>query len=115
MAWGFYDDTHTHKATGRHYLNRSARREISRWIVFLYSDEEYIWPEYDLLRIVNWPLNLLTFGWWERMKERKWKQFVEAGDFAVWPFCKREQLDRVTNNAMLLSGRRNNRNSAISS
>jgi len=106
MAWGLYDDLSKHKATGPHYLNKNDRREIARWIAFLYSDEEYVWPEYNLLQIVNWPLNVLTFGWWERMKKRKWGQFLEAGDFSVWPFCKREQLDRILHEPKLLSGGR---------
>ena len=104
MAWGLYDDNYQHKATGPHYLGKNARREITRWIAFLYSDEEYTWPEYNLIRIVNWPLNLLTFGWWERMKESRWKQFLEAGDTEVWPFCKKQDLERISREPRLLAG-----------
>lgn len=104
MAWGLYDDSCQHRATGPYYLDKKARREIARWIAFLYSDEEYTWPEYNLLRIVNWPLNLLTFGWWEKMKERKWQQFLDAGDAEVWPFCNKEQVERVLRKPKLLAG-----------
>ena len=62
MAWGLYDDHDVHKATGRYQLDRDARRAISKWIVFLHSDCEYIWPEYSFLQFVNWPMNFLTFG-----------------------------------------------------
>jgi hypothetical protein len=105
MAWGLYDDTSQHKATGRHHLGKDARRKISRWIAFLYSDEEYLWPEYSFIQIVNWPFNLLTFGWWEKMKRRKWQQFLESGDFTVWPFCSKEQLQKIIQKPTLLSGR----------
>ena len=106
MAWGLYDDTYSHRATERHQLDKRARKEIARWIAFLYSNQEYIWPEYSFIQIVNWPLNLLTLGWWERMKRRKWEQFLEAGDFEVWPFCKEEDLKRVLPHPNLLSGPR---------
>ena len=104
MAWQLYDDNYTHKARGNHNLDRKARKEIARWIAFLYSDTEYIWPEYSFIQIINWPLNLITFGRWEKMKRRKWEQFLEAGDFDVWPFCRREELEAVLRRPKLLAG-----------
>ena len=106
MAWGPYDDTRHHHV-GDYPIPRGsqARRTVARWIAFLYSDAEYIWPECDLMRIVNWPMNLLTFGWWERMKRRRWEEFLEAGDFSVWPFCRREELEDLLRNPKLLGGR----------
>lgn len=104
MAWGLYDDNYEHRAIGRHYLDKQNRKELVRWIAFLHSDEEYIWPEYNLMRIVNWPLNLLTLGWWERMKKRKWEEFLQAGDSAIWPFCHKTDLDRVRRRPKLLAG-----------
>ena len=102
MAWRLYDDNSQHKATGKHYLDRKARRQIARWILFLHSDQEYYWPEYSFIQIINWPLNVLTFGWWERMKKRKWDQFLEAGDFDVWPFCRKEELQKAIENPKLM-------------
>ncbi len=86
MAWRLYDDFEQHYATGKHQIRRDARREIARWIVFLQSDIEYLWPEYSFIQIINWPMNLLTFGWWERHKGRIWNDFCETGDFSSWPF-----------------------------
>jgi hypothetical protein len=51
MAWGLYDDLYTHKAVGRHALNRDVRRMVARWVVFLMSDEEYLWPEYSFISL----------------------------------------------------------------
>ena len=57
------------------------RGAVARWITFLHSDQEYIWPEYSFIQTVNSPLNFLTFGWGEKRKTRKWEEFLEAGDF----------------------------------
>ncbi len=102
-AWGLYDDMYTHKATDRHEIPKEGKRIIAQWITFLYSDQEYLWPEYSLLQIFNWPLNLITFGWWERMKKRKWEQFEECGDIDVWPFCSRSELEEVIKKPKLLA------------
>ena len=104
MAWQLYDDLRKHYAKD---LPRGseARHTVARWIAFLYSDQEYLWPEYSFIQIVNWPFNLLTLGWWERMKRRRWEQFLEAGDIDVWPFCRREELEDVLSQPRLLAGR----------
>ena len=106
MAWGLYDDTR-HHFVGDYPLPRGsqARRTVARWVAFLHSDAEYIWPEYDLMRIINWPMNILTFGWWERMKRKRWEEFLQAGDFTVWPFCRREHLEAVMAKPRLLAER----------
>ena len=102
-AWQLYDDMYQHKATGRHVINKEGRKIIARWVTFLYSEKEYLWPEYPLLQIFNWPMNLITFGWWERMKKRKWEQFEECGDIDAWPFCSRSELEEVIKKPRLLA------------
>jgi len=106
MAWGLYDDTRQHYVEDSIPPQSEDRRAIARWIVFLHSDKEYIWPEYSFMQTVNWPMNLLTLGWWERWKERKWSQFLEAGDFDVWPFCSRPELEQIVKRPRLLRGAR---------
>ena len=105
MAWRLYDDTYQHKAEKRNALDREAKRMVSRWVVFLHSDLEYLWPNYTFTGIINWPLNLLTLGWWERRKERRWQQFLEAGDFEVWPFLRKEEEKREVMHPRLLNKR----------
>lgn len=92
-AWGLYSDTHQHFATGRHKISSDGKRVVARWIVFLHSNTEYVWPEYSLIQIVNWPLNLLTLGWWERRKSIRRREFEESGDVTAWPFVHRADLD----------------------
>jgi len=92
-AWGLYCDTKHHYATGKHTITEDGKRMIARWVVFLHSEHEYLWPEYSFIQIVNWPLNLLTFGWWERHKGRRRGEFEEAGEFAAWPFFRMADSD----------------------
>jgi len=103
MAGGLYSDLRNHKAIGKHKIEKEGRSEIARWIAFLYSNQEYLWPEYSFIQIVNWPMNIITFGWWEKMKKRKWEQFLQAGNFEVWPFCSKEELERVVKTPKLLA------------
>lgn len=105
-AWQLYDDLRTHYVEGNLTRGSEGRRTVALWIAFLHSDMEYLWPEYSFMQILNWPMNLLTLGWWGRMKKRKWEQFLEAGDFNVWPFCTKEELESVLQKPQLLAGKR---------
>jgi hypothetical protein len=87
-AWNLYDDFSTHRAEGRHALSPEARRVVARWILFLHSDCGYRWPVFSFMQIYNWPLNILTLGWWERRKYRRFEAFQRAGHFKVWPFVR---------------------------
>ena len=106
MAWNLYDDTNCHYAKGRHAINSDAKRIIAKWIVFLHGDKEYLWPDYSFIQIKNWPLNVLTFGWWERRKYVRRKEFEEAGDFAAWPFISIADLNDAARRPRYLTGHR---------
>jgi len=106
MAWRLYDDNRHHFAKGRHAIGRGSKRIIAKWIVFLHSDKEYLWPDYSFIQFSNWPLNLLTFGWWERRKSLRRKEFEEAGDFAAWPFVAMADLDDASQRPRYLAGHR---------
>jgi hypothetical protein len=103
-AWCLYDDNYQHRAVGKHFLVRPARDEIGRWILFLHSDHEYTWPQFSFFQIVNWPLNLLTLGWWERRKQVRFDEFKAAGDFSVWPFVTRQDYDSALSHPKYLAG-----------
>jgi hypothetical protein len=106
MAWGLYDDLWSHYAKGRHAINSNGRRTIAKWIVFLHSNNEYLWPDYSFIQIINWPLNLLTFGWWEHRKNVRRKEFEQAGDFTAWPFIATTDLDDAAQRPRYLVGHR---------
>lgn len=86
MAWRLYDDLYTHRAVGPHALTKEGRRMVARWVVYLMSEEEYLWPEYSFIGVSSSIGSILTFGWWGRVKARRWNEFTEAGDFEAWPF-----------------------------
>jgi hypothetical protein len=104
MAWTLYDDTRRHYAKGRHQISRSNRRIIAKWIVFLHSRNEYLWPEYSFAQVYNWPMNLMTFGWWQRRKDRRRQEFEEAGEFAAWPFIAISDLADAAQRPRYLAG-----------
>jgi len=105
MAWRLYDDMSMHYAAGRHSISRPTRRAIGRWILFLHSNKEYVWPQLSLAQIVNWPLDLLTFGWWERRKKWRFEEFEVAGDFSVWPFISARDFEESLGRPKFLVGR----------
>ena len=104
-AWGLYDDMNQHKAKGKYYLDKQARREIAKWIIFLHSDKEYLWPEYSFIQFGTLLFDLLTFGWWGRNKSTRWDQFVAAGDFNAWPFISDQDLSNAIDSPKLLMKR----------
>jgi len=106
MVWGLYSDTKHHYATGKHAITDDGKRIIARWVVFLHSEREYLWPEYSFIQIVNWPLNVLTFGWWERRKRHRRKEFEEAGEFSAWPFVRVADSDDAARRPRYLAGGR---------
>ena len=105
-AWQLYDDLSTHRAQGKHALSPEVRGMVTRWIVFLQGDQEYRWPPFSFLQIYNWPLNVLTLGWWEKVKRARFGAFKSAGHFKVWPFFTASSYKAALSNPRLLSGRR---------
>jgi hypothetical protein len=108
LAWGLYDDTKSHYASGRYAISSDGKRAVAQWIVFLHSDKEYLWPDYSLGQIFNWPLNLLTLGWWERRKKVRREEFKQAGDFAAWPFLAMADLADSASRPRYFAGRVDN-------
>lgn len=99
ISWNLYSDNWGHYAVGSHAIHPEVRREICRWIVFLHSDQEYLWPEYSFIRIClpwfgkrrpNLKLGALEVRW-----SKKLEQFLEVGDREVWPFIDRASFDSV--------------------
>ena len=79
------------RLVGRHALTPEGRRDVARWVLFLRSNEPYVWPERgpslgDIGRA------LLTVGksWIAKCEQRS-----QTGDESFWPFVSRQQLERV--------------------
>jgi len=105
-AWCLYDDLKAHFVENRLPPNSEARREVARWIVFLHSDVEYLWPGSPgmLVNVFHSFINFLTFGrWWKRTIGR-WEQQLGNGDYSVWPFSGRAEFEQAVKQPKLLAG-----------
>lgn len=105
-AWFLYHDTHKHRATGANSLGEVEKSEVARCVLFLHSDNEYIWPEYSFRPLKNTILNLLTIGRWNVRQKIKWAQYKEAGDFEVWPFINYQEFNYARQHANFLASNR---------
>jgi len=92
MAWRLYSDMKRHYATDRHAIRGELRRTIAQWIVFVHSDDEYTWPEYSFNQTEDRLLDLVTLGWLNRRRERRWQEFTAAGEYWAWPFARGADL-----------------------
>src|SRR5580704_7663751 len=62
-AWTTYSDLETHRLTGRYRLDRAARRDVARCVLFLKSARPYEWPAPSKLADLAWlPVHLATLG-----------------------------------------------------
>jgi hypothetical protein len=93
--WGYWDDRHTHKLTGKHELNPEGRALFERCIAFLNSDLEYEWPA-----IKWWSFSrafLRKIGLRKRADDEADQYIGEMtgiGKFELWPFVREEDLAR---------------------
>ncbi len=99
--WCFYDDFQNHKLKGVWKLNDHARSAALRWIVFLYSTEDYVWPSISFPGIR--PIKLSVFG---KLlgRQRQQRHFLESGDINFWPFLDSESYKQAKRQPVLLSG-----------
>ncbi|WP_404355345.1 hypothetical protein [Methylotuvimicrobium sp. KM1] len=101
--WCFYDDFKEHKLSGDKTLPETTKNELKRWIVFLYSDEKYLWPEISYPGVRPIEQNFVSKLFNGSEKEKK---FMEAGDYSLWPFFDKEMYDRAMRNPKLLASKK---------
>ena len=89
--WPHYDDTHSHKAEGKHQLSAEAIDLFARCIIFLHSDLEYEWPPHKWMGFEYLLWRVLGRG---KRIEQKFDEFKSHGDFEVWPFVRREDYTK---------------------
>jgi hypothetical protein len=110
-AWCFYDDLKVHRLTGGHRLCPTQRREVLRWISFLDSDYEYVWPDISVpgadplrrVRVGAKYLGFLMSG--GALSAEKARQFLAAGDYQAWPFASRAQYKEALRQPRRLTGK----------
>src|ERR1044072_1986353 len=102
-AWCLYDDSATHTLTGEYVLTKEFKKQVARWLMFLYSEEEYLWPRIGKPGFRS-SSESLWLSWIFGFGQRRLKKFMASGDYEVWPFINRESFDRARKNPVLLRG-----------
>lgn len=101
--WTLYDDYRTIYLNGEWALSREKRREVARWMLFLYTDLPYEWWEPSLsltMQIRRW-LNRITEG-----RVRYEAPYVEEpGNKDFWPFYRQADYEAALKRPPLLCGR----------
>lgn len=100
-AWCFYDDFDKHYMKGKWALPESTKSQMARWAMFLYSDEEYVWPDISFAGIRPLRHGFISSLFKGPEKEQR---FIAAGDYEVWPFISVESFERAKANPKLLAG-----------
>lgn len=104
-VWFLYDDMRTHRLTGGHALKPEGKTEVARWIMFLYTDQEYKWPITRFLSFSSCLLRIITLGLWDLiMGARRARQLATLGDWDVWPFLAAQDCEEARRNPRLLHG-----------
>ena|SRR5215213_2771380 len=102
-VWCLYDDIVTHKLSGERALPKEIKNHAARWLMFLYSNEEYLWPKIGRPGFRYNP-EPLWFSWVFGFWQGRLKKFKASGDYDVWPFLSREDYERARKSAVLLKG-----------
>ena len=95
-SWFLYDDLYEHKAVRKNRIVKDNRHEVSKWIIFLQSNEEYLWPIPSTLQKIG---SILTLGFYKLntlSKEEK----------EAWPFFTNESLENALKKPKLFNGKR---------
>ena len=98
LCWGLYSDTKNYKLTGSYQLPERSLKIIARSILFLHSDIEYEWPEFDFTNpLIRFSIKelfttVLTLGKYYRDKKQEQNQsylaYQKLGTHQHWPFFK---------------------------
>lgn len=101
-VWCFYDDLEKHYMKGKWAFSDSIKSQVARWSLFLYSNEEYGWPDIRFSGIRPLKHGFISSLLKGPEKEQK---FMAAGDYSVWPFISVESFEHAKQNPKLLAVR----------
>ena len=99
--WCFYDDFKEHKINDHWEVPAEDKNMMARWVLFLYSNEKYQWPN------ISTPgIRPIKYGFIGKLfnKHKKQEAFMNAGNYSVWPFISNETYENTENNPILLAG-----------
>ena len=82
-------------------MPEDTKKQMVRWVLFLYSDAEYEWPK---IRFAG--IRPLKHGFVSKLfgGPQKELSFMASGNYAVWPFISAESFEYAKQNPTLLSG-----------
>ena len=104
-AWPLYDDFKEHTLTEEYRASDDERREITKCILFLKTDQEYQWPRRNTLKRLLGDLRyLVSFG---RVSVYSSRELLDAaaGDLEVWPFIRLKDLETARRQPPYLAGK----------
>lgn len=84
--WHYYDDFKEEVFCNTDISNEEISK-IQRWILFLKTNEEYLWPSFPSPG--EQPLPLGCFARFLK-SEQKQHKFMSYADYSVWPFLDQE-------------------------
>jgi len=109
-------------------IEAAPRHEVARWILFLQSENEYIWPGMDglpnpfyvvatsLIALVlanvfhspgiAWGVTIAGYVVIANVAARRSPKRYKPGDLKVWPFHKQDDFDEAKRHPRLLNGNR---------
>jgi hypothetical protein len=104
--WGFYDDLREHTLTGEFAAPAELKKQVIRWVMFLYTDEEYGWPAINApgMRAYYQPSWLSRVTGFSKYVEKRTASFMAHGDYDVWPFRRRVDFESARKRPVLLGG-----------
>lgn len=118
-SWGLYSDTEEHRVE----LTDHAFKEISRYILFLQSDQEYDWESFDesnALTRISWldlALMILTLGLYlipvNRRRNKEVERIAKTGEFKFWPFKTQADYTRQLEAPLFLNSTTHPPNSTV--
>ncbi len=104
-AWYLYDDLHEYKLVGKNRLSKEVKHNVARVILFLKSDREFEWGEPPwYIKTAITILGLFTFGFVSRHYYKHLR--AKQGDFQVWPYIRKEDLEADLKKPPFLEGSR---------
>lgn len=98
--WLFYDDLKEHKLVGEQAIPKNTKKIMARWLMFLYSGQEYEWPS------ISYPgVRPLQHGFISKILggPEKEAKFMQHGNYDLWPFISEEAYLNAKQNPTLLS------------
>ena len=110
-AWLYYSDMQRHKLIGNHRRHPDARKQWSRWILFLDSNLPYQWPE--IAEHHNDPHKGPQTGFIQMLRRAFGRKTLTTGQrsqinraqFAVWPFFSQRDYRQALQHPKRLSFR----------